>query len=1178
MLYAGASNRIEKLVDALLAEIRNQRQKSGRGFYEKIHILTPNPTVNKFLEFELAKRDQVLANVEFTHLHKFLHRMAENHPDLQDVTVLNRAQIQVLIQEVLLDADFMTRPEMAPVRAYIEVVDDPTGQQTRRYQFSLQLARFFEEYDYSRQKMLTDWSENRNCFEDEATEIWQRAIWHQIFGSTRIVERGQKRFVPLSTVFETYRRTNAEIPNLKHLHIFGSQHLSLTILNALQSLARTIDIHLWVLQPGPVETEQRPWTFINHAHPAVSLWAASAADMLAVLSQEPEAPVAFKNMHQPLETTTSCDALEALQADIYKKTTAAPSVQNPADSIVFHACPGVQREIEIIADDIWRRVLESDGQLKFHEIGVVVAGADRQEYVAQIRSVFKSFHNLPRSFVGLPNAEKSPVVEAFSMLLDLPFTNFGRRSFMNLLLHPNVQASVPGSDPQAWKTWCASLSILFGADHAHQGETYIEKDFYNWSQGLKRLTLGTFLSVQTDDAITENERLNSFQHGSHTYLVEAVTQSQVPDAARMATLASSLIEDARWLHDTSFTLTQWAAVFENLLETYVRPAGNHAPGSRGAKKDHGDIGLCKHVIQSLIARDITGQVVPYRTVSLMLLMELDALDISREGELHRGVVVGTASRLSHIPFKHTYIVGFGEGQFPAIDRDNPMDLRQLEEHLGDETARNRDRQIFLNLVLNARASLSMSWVARDATTGEDLEPSSLLHELRSCLQELVAGESREAVNEKLAAIKHPLRRYDAPQTLHPEAQIEAHMVTLGHSLSEQIRAADKALPAAFTVAEYLRDAAEPGPLRIEKLLQLPAALPVAESQKAEPQRSARPIRVSLSQLRSFLESPLQGAAKIQLRMNEEPDDALLVANEPFAVDRMNSAVFLRRVFDEAVLRGFENVDFEVLYNEMLLPFYELKGTLPTGIFLEKARREHVRILDIWKKISQFWMANNYWKSEQTAASFHFAHEAQPGRITLAPLPFEFEIKGVPTIVELTGASNLFCTEHRTLIINSSRYDVRLKDIGRAYVDFLALSAAGQPVKRMVVNTCNPNCKRGAYEKKHSRVFEALDAQTASTLLGELLQEIFCKPHAYLLPVESVGEYIKAPETFDAVDWMAELLEDESGYQSTSDKYGPIKNYADFQAPPDWEAILQRRFRYFPDFQQAVEQAIKGGSQ
>lgn len=1171
MLYAGASNRIEKLVDALLAEIRNQRQKSGRGFYEKVHILTPNPTVNKFLEFELAKRDQVLANVEFTHLHKFLHRMAENHPDLQDVTVLNRAQIQVLIQEVLLDADFMTRPEMAPVRAYIEVVDDPTGQQTRRYQFSLQLARFFEEYDYSRQKMLTDWSENRNCFEDEATEIWQRAIWHQIFGSTRIVERGQKRFVPLSTVFETYRRTNAEIPNLKHLHIFGSQHLSLTILNALQSLARTIDIHLWVLQPGPVETEQRPWTFINHAHPAVSLWAASAADMLAVLSQEPEAPVAFKNLHQPLETTTSCDALEALQADIYKKTTAAPSVQNPAGSIVFHACPGVQREIEIIADDIWRRVLESDGTLKFHEIGVVVAGADREEYVAQIRSVFKTFYSLPRSFVGLPNAEKSPVVEAFSMLLDLPFTNFGRRSFMNLLLHPNVQASVPGSDPQAWKTWCASLSILFGADHAHQGETYIEKDFYNWSQGLKRLTLGTFLSVQADDAIAENERLNSFQHGSHTYLVEAVTQSQVPDAARMATLASSLIEDARWLHDTSFTLTQWAAVFENLLETYVRPAGNHAPGSRGAKKDHGDIGLCKHVIQSLIARDITGQVVPYRTVSLMLLTELDALDISREGELHRGVVVGTASRLSHIPFKHTYIVGFGEGQFPAIDRDNPMDLRQLEEHLGDETARNRDRQIFLNLVLNARVSLSMSWVARDATTGEDLEPSSLLHELRSCLQELVAGESREAVDKKLAAIKHPLRRYDAPQTLHPEAQIEAHMVMLGQSLRrEQIRAVDKALPTAFTVAEYLRNSTEPGHLRIEKLLQLPAALPLAESQKAEPQRSARPIRVSLSQLRSFLESPLQGAAKIQLRMNEEQDDALLVANEPFAVDRMNSAVFLRRVFDEAVLRGFENVDFEVLYNEMLLPFYELNGTLPTGIFLEKARREHVRILERWKHYSLQWIESKLWAGTRTVQAFHFGNEEQPGTQRLDPLTFEVDVKGVATRVELVGTTELFCTAAGTLITCVTSDKPNKKHFSRGYVSYLALSASGYKVNRILINfTSDKKVQQSTINQLRGEL-DLLAPEDACLYLQRILQEILGEPHAYLLPLDMLNEYMKKPDAFDAPGWVMDELEKEPEYLFIADRYGPIKNYADFQAPPDWKDKLGHRFRYFPDFLEAMK--------
>lgn len=1153
MLYVGGSNRVEKLVVALLKDIQERRKDDG--FYKKINVLTPNPTVNKFLEFELARRGTISANIEFTHLHKFLEKLAEKHPDLRDVTILDRAKVQVLIQDVLSESEFFNSPELTSVRAYIEAVDTPAGQQTRAYQLSLRLAKLFEEYDYSRQAMLAAWAKNQNYYESENAETWQRVIWFKLFGGERIVIRKARRFMPLSKVFDTYAKSQIEIPGIDHLHVFGFQHISPTILNALHSLAQTTDICVWMLQPGPVKTGGvQGWVFENAAHPAIQQWGASASDMLTVFSQNTQEAARFVDLHE-LEGVAPTTAIAALRAQIFDNREPTEALEGSTKSVAFHACRGIQREIEAVADDIWARMLGSDKNLRFDEIGVIVAGADREEYVAQIRSVFKSFHSLPRSFVGLPNADKSPVVEAFTMLLELPYTNFGRRSFMGLMLHPNVQASVPGSDAQAWTKWCDNLSILFGADKKHQGETYIEKDFYNWSQGFKRLALGSFLSVDDDGK-------NCFQHAGQEYLVEHVSQSQVGEAARMSTLARSLIEDARWLHDAEFTLERWAEVFENLLKTYIHPATNHKAGSASFKKDHGDIGLCRHLVKSLAERDLVGQVYSYRTASLMLLTELDALDISREGELHRGVVVGTAGRLSHVPFKHTYVVGLGEGQFPGVDRDDPMDLRQAEQLAGDEGTRARDRQAFLDIVLNARESLSLSWVAHDATTGEALEPSSLLHEFRDFLGKL---------GVEVAVKKHKLRRYEVQETRHPEALIEAELLKIGRGLRAQTQAADKSLPTAFTVVEHLRAGSCEHAKNAAAWMQMPVSLGAETGAKAEGQRDGRALRISLSQLRGFLESPLQGAAKIQLRMNEDEKDSLLVVNEPFASDRMNKSVFLRRVFHEAVVRGFGNVDFGELHDEMLLPFYELNGTLPTGFFLEKTREKHVQILKRWQFFSEKWIKSGHWKSTETVKVFHFGHEERPGSVRLAPLTFELDIKGVPTTVELVGSSELFCEASGALITCVTQDKPNKKHFSRGYASYLALAASGQSVERILINfTSLANSQKATMDQLRGELDE-LDAGIAYQFLQTILQEILCESHAYLLPIELVEAYLKDVEGFDAPRWIVEVLDDP--YGRISDKYGPLKNYADFQAPPNWAELLNRRFQYFPGFSGVDE---KGG--
>ena len=61
-------------------------------------------------------------------------------------------------------------------------------------------------------------------------------------------------------------------------------------------------------------------------------------------------------------------------------------------------------------------------------------------------------------------------------------------------MHPAVLATMDEVDPVRWAAWCDALGVVHGADRDDHAETYIERDVFNWDQGLRRLALGAFMS------------------------------------------------------------------------------------------------------------------------------------------------------------------------------------------------------------------------------------------------------------------------------------------------------------------------------------------------------------------------------------------------------------------------------------------------------------------------------------------------------------------------------------------------------------------------------------------------------------------------------------------------------------------------------------------------------------
>ena len=419
--------------------------------------------------------------------------------------------------------------------------------------------------------------------------------------------------------------------------------------------------------------------------------------------------------------------------------------------IRFLACPGIRREAEIVANEIWSIVRDNEKlaasggaeRIRFHEIAVLIPDAAVDDYVAHIESVFRKQHRIPIDLVSRSIAGASRVAEAVELLLKLPSGRFSRAEMIRLLTHPALNSeSETRIDVEMWPRWSEALGIFFGADDDDLKDTYIPRGLYHWDQAIKRLALGTMMTGQRGG----NPAFYETGATAPGYLPFEVAQDELETAARFMRGARSLIADALSMRNARLTPRQWSRMLIEFLNTYLRPASALDERVRDSFLE---------AIESIGDSELNIGPMSYESAREMIATRITDLE-SRRGQFSgRGVAVGSLSSLRSIPFKVIFALGLNEAVFPERERRDPLDLRMLKRGAGDVTPAERDRYLFLETILAARERIVFSYIARDAKTGDALEPSSVIREL----QYMLRGFIDEKTLAKLT-VKHPVSRYD----------------------------------------------------------------------------------------------------------------------------------------------------------------------------------------------------------------------------------------------------------------------------------------------------------------------------------------------------------------------------------------------------------------------------------
>jgi exodeoxyribonuclease V gamma subunit len=1126
------SNRFEVLVRMLADRVAAVRAGSLEALFAPIDIVVPNQQVAAYVRFEVARRSGVATNLRFPFLEAFVAGLAP-----EGVRVLQREHLQTLLIDRFADPELLADDELAPVRRYLAAGgDEPAATELRRVQLAAHLAGLFTEYAVARPELLERWAGAAPGldFADAEpavaeTERWQRRLYRAVLARAG----GEVTWTTTTSLIRAVDPERLRLP--QRFHLIGFSFLARGYGAILGQLARRCEVEVYALNPcrefwedtADARRRRRPGTPADpdRAPAALELWGTPGRDTIALLNDLSGYQAVDDYLRPEGE-----HALARLQADLLERRR---DCRGAPGGVHVLSCPSVRRELEIIGNEIWSRMLADPG-LRFNDIAILITRERREVYQAQAPAVFGELHGIPHHLVGLPLVSESRLVEAFELLLELPLGRFSRPEMLRVLTHPAVLARFPGVDPADWVTWADRLGIVHGADADDHAGTYLEgSGSFHWDQGLRRLALG---ALMTGERSGDSRIVRII--GASDYRPEELPRDHQGSGAAFALMARSLIEDSRNAREAQLTLGEWRRYFDALAAAYLVPASD---------ADTRHLGRLREAIAGLADPDLTLGEVGYRVAAALLRERLGGLVGGRGEALADGVTIAPLAPMRPLPYRVIFVAGLDEATFPTQERDSPLDLRRARAAPGDIGPRDRDRYAFLEVVLSARDALYLSYIGDDELTGETLSPSPVVVELEDMLGRTETDR-----------IVHPHRRWDPRYA--PDLYAAAGAPVAGPPLPSHSPAAERQARARALRLHLERTAAErgqrpPDPDALRALVAAgtgPAAAlePIVRLPRIEAAPASTPteqVSLPLSLLRRFLECPLQAWARAVIGLREDDDDLAVRRDEPFQAGPLRRTLLLREVLFEMLREGVAGDRLAEVYARRVRPL-ALSSQLPAGVFHEVEGERDRRLLGRWLATLDDLGPGGDWRT----LSFGRAHEHDTVDELLPSLRLEIELPSPagprPVELELHGRGEIAGGPAVGALVVSTRATPGLKYALRGFLDHAVLAAAG-----VEAGADRRSTVLGAVNDERYRLAPWTEAE-ARAYLGGLAVELLAGVHDYFLPCEAVERaWLKGKPLAEAID------EQRGPGARPSSQHGPVRRYLELAAPADADAIVRRRF-------------------
>lgn len=1197
MIRLHYSNRLENLIAPLAETIATDQRRDP---LEPVQIIVPNKVVEQFVRYRVAEAIGISANLKFPFLRSHLADLLTAAD--RNLKILDADDLQLVLFECISSPANRNDPAMAPVRDYLESGSNQQSDiELRTMLLAGRIAQLFREYSISRRPMLKAWRGARRSEREpsNATERWQRHLWRMVFdASGRVLPAWaadkSARWMMIPDAFEALTKDARTLAVAGTLHIFGQSYMGTAFAEIFSKLGECADLRIYAVNPCLEFWEDVPagWRIARDGWvhrgdklkdfsgggddpfglhksvdtPALRLWGRSGREHIRMLNQLTEC------VFEPHFSAPADDAapglLQTLQRDILNRATERPAIGSgrgapefDADSSIrFLACPGIRREVEIVANEIQSLIRENDAAveagaaapLRYHEISLIVPEGSFEEYSTHIESVLRGRHRIPVDIVNRRFASASRVAEAIELLLALPLGRFTRDEMVRLLTHPAIVGDQALADASMLRTLVNQLGVFFGADGDDLRNTYIAGDLFNWDQALRRLALGAFMAGERSGV---NATFDTLDH--RRYLPLEIPQDAVASVARMIATARSLIADALAIRESRMTIRDWSLLLSQLVNRHIH-ASNHADARI---RDHFLTEIDQMVPAALQKSEVSYAIAHELANARVAVLESSGARISATG-----VAAGSIAALRSIPFRVIFALGLGETKFPARPSIDPLDLRLSHRQAGDITPTERDRYMFLETVLAARARIYFSWVAREARTGDRLEPSSAIRELQFILRGYLSDDQL-----KRLTIEHRVSRYDLAyfpelpgataverasnlQSFDSDAHSGARMIALKRSLVES--AGRNPLPARDELISQL-------PVQVAKklrgglrMIDLPSADAAGELLRE------KELWLPLSALKRFLECPLQASARYALGMFDDDDDAEDgLADEPLEQSKLQRSILLRNVFWES------NGDQERIEEKYRAAYSiaQMKGLAPAGPFADHSREVDLELVKQWIAQAQAEGADDLAKWQDLRigrADEFFRADRLIEAIALDVRIRQPDGSERAQRVKLHGTVRRISPKLNTAMQCVLRKKVKATDFLPLVLHAIALAAAGESVGK----TFSAIVVGEGEEAVRTRTFAPMKREAAREYLAQLAGDLLSFDNNYFLPIDAVEAVIAARrkkdgDPIEAVEKIRDAIDLEKHYCFSD--IGPIrKELAHSFEPPEIEqlnCIVDERF-------------------
>lgn len=742
-----------------------------------------DPSLNVALGLEIGYADQSIQDLCHWMEGQSARQARQNSPPTPLEIAL---ALEIEICSVLQNYDLMDEKEHQLWAFLIRYLQFSSGaltskQEKRIVSLCRSLANLFVEYAKFGKEMLVEWTAEKNVH-------WQQELWQRL----------EKKFEPWNypvRYLETFSFPEIQRENLQ-IHLFAMSFISPLHHRFLMRLGEKTAVSYYLLSPcqkfwsdllsdREAQRSKKYWKklgvsdtsrfaleeYLRDVNPLLANFGRLGREMALqiensrIQSQEDYIlPGAVQNYDlyqewmtdqiQLSESKQPLTLLEAIQSDILllrnPETSEKIFFENYDESVQVHMATTPMREVQIVYQALLKIIDRHAHDLEpITPSDILIMAPAIMQYEPFIKSVFGGNKSqIDYQLMDLQMPAKSPLVQAFLHLLQLPFSRWEASVFLQLIEYPSFQNRLHLNleEVQTIRNWIKTTGIRWGQNKKHrnlllqrdgcQGELLEGSEGGTWEFGLERL----FRSFIEGDDDSEGNSIH-------------FETAQVPLLGKFAQILRSLFEDLKPLSDGSLlSLSDWSIYLKCLHEAYFKAsieeediyrrligcldAFNSAEKTVGSTEKFSFTSIKKHLESALNEQTVSYRESHLQTVKFCSLMPMRAL-----------------------PAKVIVLLGMKDGVFPRQNDDTSLNMMLSHAKCDYYPSKTDfDRYLFLEALLSTRRYFVLTYVGLSAADPKELAPSVLVQELLTYLNS--AYQIQVGQVSDFCLYKHPFFPFD----------------------------------------------------------------------------------------------------------------------------------------------------------------------------------------------------------------------------------------------------------------------------------------------------------------------------------------------------------------------------------------------------------------------------------